>query len=301
MDSNRADRCGRVSANAAPASRFHARIFVLAPALALMAGCSMLSQLDKPEIRGVRPRIAGLDWAGIDLEFDLSIFNPYPMPLKAPRFRYDLAIEGARLLSQETPAVASLPARAEGKATLPVRIEFLELLDAVRSLKGANQFAYKLDGALLFNALGAERELPFSRQGQAPVPRPPSFRAIDVKLGEMGLSGLAFDILAEVENPNVFGIDLRDVGYALQLGQSRLGGLQVASNKEIAPGSSGKISIQGKLSTAQALSGLARGLDLNAMQLIPSGKIKTPYGAIDLPERLANPLRSGAGSGFRIE
>jgi hypothetical protein len=43
--------------------------------IALLFGCATLPLSETPEIRAVSPRIAGLDFQGLDMDFDVDVSN----------------------------------------------------------------------------------------------------------------------------------------------------------------------------------------------------------------------------------
>lgn len=118
----------------------------------LAAGCntlstsSLLGKVSKPSIESISPRITGLDFLGVDLAFDVAVSNPYDVPIKSPRFKYGLDVEGASFLDSQTTANLDLPAKGVGTVVLPVRLQYLDLLQAYSGLKDAAEVPYTLHG-----------------------------------------------------------------------------------------------------------------------------------------------------------
>lgn len=270
---------------------------LLALAVVLASGCSWM----RPEIVGMRPRIDGIDLQGVNLVFDIDVKNHYFSAIKAPRFRYALAIEGAEFISAESDTGINLPGREVGTATLPVRVGYLDLWNAFRNLAGANKADYGLSGALLFNAAGREFELPFAHEGTMPIFQAPKLSVVDFKKPEITMGGAAIDLAADISNPNIFSIGVDDLGYVLQLGDIQVGGLTVSSLREIAAGETGRLNFSGKISAWDAISGLLGGGKIGAVSLLPSGKVKTPYGDVALPWGAPRATGRGSGGAFVIK
>jgi LEA14-like dessication related protein len=169
-------------------------IFLLGITASLLAaGCntlstsSLLGRVTKPSIESISPRITGLDFLGVDLAFDVDVLNPYEVPIKSPRFKYGLDVEGANFLSSQATANLDLPAKGVGTVVLPVRLQYLDLVQAYSSLKDAAEVPYTLHGALLFSPLGETVELPIRKSGTFPILRIPAISNVVVAPPEVSL------------------------------------------------------------------------------------------------------------------
>jgi LEA14-like dessication related protein len=258
----------------------------------LTSGCQFIPTGLRPSIEGVKPRITGVDMKGVDLAFDVNVNNPLPVPLKAPRIRYGFAVEQAQLISDEIPAGLDFPAGQTGAATLPVRISYAEISKAVQGLKDINKANYKLDAAMLIPGIGEEIELPFSHSGVVPILKVPKISVQSFNPGNFSLSGAKFGGTAKVANPNMFGVGMQDLGYALQIGDLKVGGLSVSTLGEIAAEGEGSLDFSGEISIPDSLKGILSGVELKGIlsgaelgeiNIAPCGSLKTPFGSVNLP------------------
>jgi LEA14-like dessication related protein len=247
-------------------------------------GCATLPGLSQPEIKAIHPRITGIDFQGVNLDFDVDVNNPYFVPIRTPRFRYGLDVEGSKFFESETTTGIDLPAHGVGTAVLPVRLTYADLLRSYRSLSGAPEADYKLYGALMLSALGQNFELPVSHQGKFPILRPPTFSDIKIKPYDISLAGAKLEIQTRVKNPNAFSVGLNGLGYTLQLGNVRLGGLTATTLNTLQAGEEGRMSLSGELSAANGLFNLLIGGTAGEAKIVPSGFIKTPYGAVNFQQ-----------------
>lgn len=254
---------------------------------AALTACAYIPTSAKPEITSVRPRIQGLSMEGIDLLLDLDVRNPYPVPIRTPRFRYNLAVEETPLFSAKEVATSDLPARKVGTATLPVRLRYADLWNVATGLRSANQASYKLDGAFLLDAAGRNFELPFVHDGILPIFRIPKIDVLNIKPSNVSLTGAKLAVDANVTNPNIFGIGMDDVGYVLRLGELELGRVGIANLKELGPGQSAQVSFVGETSAGRVARELLSGGSLGGVRLLPTGSLDTPYGPIRLPGQLS--------------
>jgi LEA14-like dessication related protein len=253
---------------------------------ALGSGCkAFFDVVGKPEIVKVRPRIADIDLDSVNVAFDVDVSNPYVFPLKTPRFRYGLDIEGGEFLREENASQVSVPARGVGTITLPVRLRYANLADTFRKLKDAKQFSYRVHGALILSGLGKSVDLPLSHSGTLPVLRPPKFSDIQVSFPSLSATRASVLVKADMTNPNIFALGLQELGYALTLGDTSVGNLKASTTETIDADDSGPITLQGEISAAGALLRLLRTRSLGTPTLRPVGLIDTPYGKVKLKKK----------------
>lgn len=258
----------------------------LGAALVLCVGCSSVPlESLRPEVTAVRPRIAGLDFGGVDLALDVDVRNPLPVPIRTPAFRYRLDVEGATLASSDAAPGLDLPAAGLGTATLPIRLTFADIARAWRSFSDAKEIPYRIEGALLLPLAGETLEIPLSHAGTMPVLRPPTFRLVGMDEPSVSITGVRVGLEAEVANPNAFALGLDGLGYALEMSGVRF--VEVTASTPGPVGASGRstLALVGKVSTSDVLRPLlSRGVDLGRARLTATGAITTPYGSARLPE-----------------
>ena len=260
--------------------------YCAAAALTVLSfGCSTLQQMmGRPSVKAVHPRVAGIDLESVDLVFDLDVQNPYPVPIRASGLRYGLDIEGTEFIRSETDANIDLPAGNVGTVKLPIRLTYDKLLQTYRALADSPEAAYKLHGALNVMALGQPVEIPLSHSGKFPVLRPPRLSDVKVRVSNVTFSKARVIVDAVLENPNAFSVGVRDLGYALKVGDSQIGGLTATTAETVAAGQSGRVPLSGEVSASRALLQLLRGAGSGGAQVLPLGEIETPYGKVKLPQ-----------------
>lgn len=264
------------------------RIALALLALVATVGCNGLA-VNTPTIEAIRPRIVGLDFEAVDLEFDVDVRNPYSIPIKTPRFRYGMDVEGSNLFEgQEHPSGIDLPADGLGTATLPVRLTYMEVVKVFQSLMNTNEAGYRLHGAFLLEAMGKTHELPMEKEGRFPVLKVPRFTVGEVEK-DASLTEVRLSIDAEVENPNVFPVGIGDLGYGIDFGTIRAANLTARTEGQIPAEGKGTVRLEGKVSGLDAVRQLLGGGELGDARLLPTGSIATPYGDVRLPDPGASP------------
>jgi len=249
---------------------------------ASILGCATLPLSEKPEIRSVSPRITGLDFQGLNMAFDVDVDNPYPVPIKTPRFKYGVDIEGSRFFSSEATSQLNLPANGVGTVSLPVRLSYTDLFGTYKNLADKAEADYTLHGNMILPLLGRSFELPVSHSGTFPILRPPTFSNINIDLSKVSLFKTVVNVDAAMKNPNAFALGIEDLGYILKLGGVELGSLTATTASSLDAGQTGKLSLRGELSAASAIVNMIKGGSIGGAKILPSGSIQTPYGPVKL-------------------
>ncbi len=252
---------------------------VLIGLLALSPGCASFS---RPQVRDVRVRVKAIDLQGVSLVCDVDVFNPYPVALATPEFQYGMDIAEAELFASRESAKIDLPARSVGTVNLPFRVEYLKLWQMHQNLAEAAEVNYRLHGKLLVSAMQQSFELPVEHRGAFPVLRLPTFSAPNVKVGEVSVKKAGVTIDTEVSNPNVFGLGLKDIVFAVSIGDVRVGELQASLQKSLEAKGKGKLSISGEITAQKALLQLLGGKSLGKPAIECLGALDTPYGNVPL-------------------
>lgn len=234
-----------------------------------------------PALDGVETRIVGVDLEGIDLAFDVGIANPLPVAIPAPTFEYRLDVQGAPLASGKDVKASEIPAARRGQATVPVRVGYSDLAKVLKGLDGVDEASYAVSGTVRLPALGQSFRVPFEKQGTFPVVRAPSveFRSLDTSKLTVGGGSVAVD--ADLENPNAFAVGLDDLGWSLELGGSRIGGLRAATQGTVGPRERRSLRLEADVSGIDVVKSLL-GAKGGKFRIVPKGAFTTPYGEIRL-------------------
>jgi LEA14-like dessication related protein len=254
---------------------------LLGAAITCSAGCATIGI--RPEIEDVRARITALDIQGVDLAVDVDVRNPYPVALKTPQFNYGVDINQTPLFDSATETSVDLPASKVGTATLPLRIRYTDLWKLAASLRESREIGYRVRGAFVVKALGQSYELPLSHEGTFPVLRLPTFSVKSVDVEDLSLSSARVVTEVELQNPNGFDIDARNLGYTMRIGDIEVGRV-TASTAGTVPGEGrGRLRLSGEVTVRSALLQLAKGVSVGQVGLAATGALGTPYGAVRLP------------------
>jgi LEA14-like dessication related protein len=256
--------------------RVHAALAMLV-LVAHLTGCAGLDIVKRPAVQAVRPRVTGIDLQGVALSFDVDVSNPYPIPIRAPEFRYGLDIAGTRFLTSQEHAKVDLPASTTGTVTLPIRLTYADMWRTFTNLADAPEVDYTLHGAVVASALGRSFELPMKHKGTFPVLRAPTFSDVNIQLSDVSIQSARIVADVAMKNPNVFALGLENLGYVLTIGDEQIGGLTASTAEKVGAGEIGRLRLTGAVSASDALSKIVRS-GIGAAKLGLSGSVETPYG-----------------------
>jgi len=111
----------------------------------LLAGCTSVEeefQLRKPTARLMDVRFRDADVYGATLVFDVQIVNHYAFDLPLLRFRYTMSSRGVRFLAGLSDVAIRVPAFGSETVSLPTRIDYVQTLRALGSVRPGATIPY---------------------------------------------------------------------------------------------------------------------------------------------------------------
>lgn len=151
----------------------------------LLAGCDSVQQA--LQLQRPTASLKGLSFEEISLTsatllFDVEIKNPYPAALPLLNMEYGLTSGTRPLLSGRADLATTIPAKDSRTVTLPVKVTYLDLIEAFKGLRPGATIPYRADLGLSVDApvLG-QLALPLKKEGELAVPSIPRLEEIDWK------------------------------------------------------------------------------------------------------------------------
>jgi LEA14-like dessication related protein len=253
-------------------------VAVVAPVLAMLAGCASM----RPQVESIDLRVTGIDLEGVDLAFDVDVNNQMPLDISGLRGNYAIDIAEVEFIQSDAVPEIALPGGQTNTVTLPARMEYMKLWQTYENMRDAKDVPYALRGALICPVAGQDLELPLAHTGTLPVLRVPRIRVTDVRTSDVSLTNATVTVEAEMTNPNSFELGIDEMGYRLMLGDADVGRLTGSTGDAIQPDGQGQLSLTGNITARSALGALIRGVKPDAVDLVPVGRLQTPYGPVEL-------------------
>lgn len=148
-------------------------IAVLTVVLFLCGGCESLDALliNKPTAQITGVSLAEASSTSAQLLFDVDIRNPYTVPLPLTNLDYTLTSGSETFLAGKAKLQRTIPAASKQAVSLPVTVNYLELLKSLKTIKPGTTIPYKAGVGLSFDAPGlGPLTLPLKKEGQLTLP-----------------------------------------------------------------------------------------------------------------------------------
>jgi len=212
-----------VSTNHSP-SPLYCSIAVITMLSLLVAGCASLesiqsvANISKPKTSITDTQITKLSLDGADLAFKVKVDNPNPIPIKMAGLDYAILFDGQQLTEGKKREQISISANGSSEITIPLAFKFAELYDTISGLKDKKELNYEIKTSAMFDLpiLGMQA-LPLSTQGKLPIPQIPKIALNKISVDELSFTGAKLNIQMDLTNPNVFGVDIRNLVYQLNI------------------------------------------------------------------------------------
>jgi LEA14-like dessication related protein len=181
--------------------------------------------------------VEGLDFTGADILCSVDIYNPNVFPIPFPDINYIYAVRSNNFVTSTVEHPGPLAAEALTPVLIRLRVVYSDLYRNFSALRSVGEVPCLLSLNSRLVLPGHENE-PFSLEipGNLPLLKLPviSFRGISVK--NISLSKIDFVFGWDVDTPNSFTLELRDLGYELLVNNSRWAEGRVRGNPELAAG-----------------------------------------------------------------
>jgi len=140
----------------------------VAVAALLCGGCGMI---EKPTAHITGASLQNVSLTEATLLVNVDVVNPYGAPLPLSNVDYALSSQGQPFMRGQADVAGTVPANSTKALTVPVRINYLELLKAVKSARPGTNVPYKADMGLSVDApIWGKLRLPMSREGELAIP-----------------------------------------------------------------------------------------------------------------------------------
>ncbi len=191
-------------------------VLILSTACSNLDQAMQLANIDKPTVSVSDTRITGISFDQAKLEFTLDVNNPNPIPVQLAGLDYNFLVNGQQLLAGEQREGVKIAANQTSQVKLPLVLKFADIFESVKNLSNSKTLDYsiKTDALIDLPLMGITR-VPAEKTGQVPVPQLPKISLGGINIKSLGLTGADVEIGLNLNNPNAFGIDIRDLGYDL--------------------------------------------------------------------------------------
>ena len=148
----------------------------------IFAGCKMVQDVlnfNRPTARLMGLKIEDVKIDSATLLFDVEVDNPYGVALPLTDLDYSLSSGGGKFLSGNVKSQTTIPAKSKEVVALPAKINYVEMLKALKGIRPGSKIPYNAELGLSANTpvLGVMR-LPLKKEGELVLP---SISEVNVK------------------------------------------------------------------------------------------------------------------------
>lgn len=264
-------------------------LIVLLAGTQYLTGCTVVETVlgeDRPSASISGVRFADLSTEDVSLEFDVNVNNPYPLALPLLNTTYSLASGEESFMNGQADLQGSVPAGGSRTVTVPARVNFMRLLDAVKGVRPGQvvPYAAQIDLGIDVPGLG-EQTLPVRKEGELPVPTTPKVDVNNIKWDRLSIQEARGSVDLAIGNTNEFPIGLKTFDYRLELGGTEVAQSVIDQGLELKPGGTGNLKIPLSISPTKlglAVLNILRG-DEAGYRIRGNMEASTPFAPITLP------------------
>jgi len=199
---------------------------------------SLMSAFQEPKVSLQSVDIANLTYNGVNLLCKVAVQNPNSFEIPFPQTDWRLFINSNSFINGTLKKDSRIRARNTTIVEVPVSLEYLEVLNTFKSLKGSKDVGYKVALAVnfLFPVIG-EKVFNFEFEGALPLPQLPRFSSPSINLDRRDSTRAELVVSINIENPNVFELPSPKINYDYSLNRSSFIKGIVESGAPLAPSS----------------------------------------------------------------
>lgn len=134
----------------------------------LVAGCAVLVQ--DPIVKINSTNLAGIDSAGVDVEFLIGIENPNPFDLELLNYTFDLQVMTLPFSHGESKLKSLFPSGQIANVRLPIRIKYSDMIEIIKRRPDLDKIPYSLNARLNVKTPVGEISVPVERNDSVSVP-----------------------------------------------------------------------------------------------------------------------------------
>ncbi|MBN1391461.1 MAG: LEA type 2 family protein [Sedimentisphaerales bacterium] len=149
-------------------------IWMTALASIFSAGCETIDSLGiaKPTAKMTGLKFANASWDSATLMFDVEVDNPYTVALPLLNMNYGLSSGAEPFVSGSADLQETIPAKSKKTVTLPAKVNYKEMLSALKGIKPGSKIPYKANLGLSVDApVVGTLKLPMNKEGEMTLPK----------------------------------------------------------------------------------------------------------------------------------
>lgn len=220
-----------------------------------IAGCSALkdfANIQQPTVDFNRVTVQSFNFNSVNLLFDLEVNNPNQVGVDAEEYSYEFFINDKSFINGRQEENLRIDRGSSSFVQIPVSLNFSEIYDMFNSFAGRDSFSYRLASEIQFDIPGLGRRMvPVSAAGELPIPKLPRIEFGGFDVTNLSLSGADLVLGIRIFNPNIFGINLSNIDYLLNVNNREWLNANIGDHIRIGANEENLVNIPIRLNAAQ--------------------------------------------------
>lgn len=270
------------------------QLCLLCTLLSIMAGCAAMQELvQPPKVNFESVNLTNLSFNDVTLDFALSIHNPNPVGASLSGFDYTFAVEGKEFLKGYENRPITLPGAGKSTIHIPVTIRFKELYSLFQSTEKQDTVGYRLAGHFRPGGILSGFNIPFSKSGSLPAVKVPKVSLSSLKVKGLTFSKVDLELGIDVDNPNIFAIDMNKLDYKINLAGQQVASGSAIDVAQVPKKGMGTIRLPISLSFSGVATAVRSAIMGQSVDCVVSGgaDLNSPFGPLHLPINLNQNVR----------
>ena len=190
-------------------------------------------------------RIRDFSLSGLTLVFYVKISNSSSSPSALSHYDYIFSVNEKEYIRLQSPLEKEMEIGASGETllSLPVKITYANLFQAVEGIEKENKVRCVLGGGMTFSEGKKKERIPFVFSGEFPVFKLPEVELASLELKALTIGGSDLSLKWKIKNLNSDGFVVERIRYQFYLEEKLLGEGEIGGDRNIAPGGEEPLSL----------------------------------------------------------
>jgi LEA14-like dessication related protein len=213
-------------------------VLLVAAFVLLPAACASLGPVFRePSLSLASVEIRGIDFTGADLVCHVNVDNPNAFTIPFPQIDWELFVNAHSFVSGAVSSDGFIKARQNTVVDVPVSVTWEGLYNTFQSLKNAGDAEYRIDLAAAFDipVIGG-KTWNLSWGGKIPLPKIPALSFKGIRVKNLSLAKIEFELELEAENRNGFAMKVEELECSFAVNNTPWVKSQVSPGTVLEPG-----------------------------------------------------------------
>lgn len=193
--------------------------------ISTLSGCSHLnsdafkSMVKEPTVKVENIAVSHVNLDSIGLTLTMNVSNPNSYALALAGYDYKVRFNDRELVSGSTNTGFNVPAKQSNQVQVPFTIGFKDVMSLLNEMGDDNALRYEVDADMRLDAPVLNLfTIKSHKKGDITIPQLPNVSFGDLKVKNLSFTQANFELEMNITNPNTFGVDLKDINYAFNMG-----------------------------------------------------------------------------------